>query len=66
MSSQPPLIFNEIEIRAQCTNGHESFCTECDDTGYINRWVLIDDLLSHVTLDNIKVNLQWHPPTIMD
>ena len=66
MSSQPPLIFNEIEIRAQCTNAHELFCTECDDTGYINRWVLIDDLLSHVTLDSMKVNLQWHPPTIVD
>ena len=66
MSFKQPLIFNEIEIRAKCTNDHQLFCIECDDTGYINRWVLIDDLLSHVTLDNMKVNLQWHPPTIME
>ena len=61
-------IFNEIQIRAKCPNDHTSgfFCTECDDTDYINRWVIIDDLLKHVTMDNMNVNLQWHNPTIIE
>lgn len=61
----PPPVFNEIQIRARCTSDHTIFCLECEDTYYVNRWVKIDDLLRHVTLDNMKVNLQWHPPTIM-
>ena len=63
---RPPLVFNEIEIRAKCTYDHSHFCIECEDTGYVNRWVLIDDLLNHVTMDNMKVNLQWRPPNIVD
>jgi len=66
MTNTIPPIFNEIQIRAKCTNDHSSFCTECEDTEYIERWVLIDDLLAHLTLDNMKVNLQWHPPTITE
>ena len=39
---------------------------ECDDTEYINRWVNIDDLLNHITMDNMVVNLQWHNPIITE
>ena len=31
MSDNPPPIFNEIQIRAKCTNDHSTFCNECDD-----------------------------------
>ena len=65
MSASP--IFNEIQIRAKCTEEHtQGLCMECDDTEYINRWVNIDDLLKHVTMDNMVVNLQWHNPTITE
>ena len=41
MTNTIPPIFNEIQIRAKCPNDHSSFCTECEDTEYIERWVLI-------------------------
>lgn len=60
-------IFNEIQIRAKCTDDHtQGFCITCDDTEYVNRWVKIDDLLKHVTMDNMAVNLEWHNPTIIE
>ena len=66
-TNSPPPVFNEIQIRAKCSAEHtRGFCTECDDTEYINRWVNIDDLLKHVTMDNMVVNLQWHNPTITE
>jgi len=58
-------VFDEIQIRAICPYPHENeICLECDGTEYINRWVSIHDLLHQVTLDNMPVNLQWHPPLI--
>ena len=63
----PPPVFNEIQIRAKCPHDHTAgFCLECDDTEYINRWVSVDDLLKHITMDNMEVNLQWHIPTITE
>ena len=59
-------LFNEIQIRAVCTNEHENICLDCDDTGYINRWVNIADLLKHVTMDGMEVNLEWRNPTITE
>ena len=59
-------LFNEIQIRALCPNEHEHMCLDCDDTGYINRWVNIDDLLKHVTIDGMQVNLAWRNPTITE
>jgi len=66
-TNSPPTVFNEIQIRAKCSAEHtRGFCTDCDDTEYINRWVSIDDLLKHITMDNMPVNLQWHNPTIIE
>lgn len=66
-ANTPPPVFNEIQIRAMCPNDHtQGFCTECDDTEYINRWVKIDDLLKHVTMDGMSVNLEWHNPTVTE
>lgn len=64
MSASP--LFNEIQIRAVCPNEHEHMCLDCDDTGYINRWVNIADLLKHVTMDGMEVNLEWRNPTITE
>jgi hypothetical protein len=66
-TSTPPPVFNEIQIRARCPSAHaQGFCAECDDTEYINRWVKIDDLLRHVTMDGMTVNLEWHNPTVTE
>jgi hypothetical protein len=66
-TNMPPPLFNEIQIRAKCTHAHtHEFCMECDNTEYINRWVKIDDLLKHITMDNVVVNLQWHNPIIVE
>ena len=63
----PPPVFNEVQIRAKCVYEHtHEFCNECDDTGYINRWVKIDDMLRHITMDNTVINLEWHNPTIVE
>ena len=59
-------LFNEIQIRALCPNEHEHMCLDCDDTGYINLCVNIDDLLKHVTMDCMQVNLAWRNPTITE
>ena len=65
MDNIPP-IFDEIQLRAKCTIEHGlNFCAECDNTGYINLWVKVSDVLKYVTMDEMPVNLQWNPPQIV-
>ena len=60
-----PPVFDEIQIRAKCTNEHDdTICLNCDDDDYIYCWVKVQDLLHNITIDGQYVELGFITPTI--